>query len=199
MNREDAKRIELRLLVESDVAYVAKTWVESYRRESTWARGQTDGIYYPAHRKLVNDLLARAPCIVAANPKSPTHIVGFCCAERRSDVLTVHYVSVKYTFRNFGVARALLRSFDYVGDEPVVVTHWTHAARNATRNTRPIVYNPYILFSEYRSFWNDPSAETASARRKGKAEQGERDTTADPALGTGLSSSAARSGVDGAD
>ena len=176
----ERRAVEMRLIVEADVPYVAKTWVESYRRESPWTKGMTNGIYYPAHRQLVNQIIATSPVLVACNPQNASHLVGFCCAERRCGVLTVHYLAVKYPFRGFGVARMLMKGFEYDEKEPVVCTHWTYAAATHHKKGYPIVYNPYIMFSEYKDFWGHPDAETYS--RKQETEQ-RRDKTADPTLG----------------
>ena len=177
--------VEIRLAVEGDIPYVAKTWVETYRKAGQWSKGMTDGVYYPAHRNLANHLIGQASTVVACNPDHPTHLLGFACGERRNDVLTMHFVCVKFALRGFGVARLMMEAFEYDGQEPIICTHWTHATHDMMRRGRVLVHNPYAMFSEYRDFWRHPDAETHGAK-KASANPGW-DTTAHFALGARIS------------
>lgn len=139
--------IRIRAATDADVGYVLKSWLETYRRESLWAKHMENEVFYPRHRAVVTELVEQDDTIVAVNANDPAHLLGFACGRRVKNALVIHFVYVKFAFRNFGVGRALLSTFEWDGKEPVTATHWTHSVDGLSR-TKPILYNPYLLFDK---------------------------------------------------
>lgn len=89
----------------SEVGFVYKSWINSYKNHA-------DVIPYSMYRKLyqaIVDRILKRPgaCVVLAyNPAEPDQLLGFAAFERDSP--TLHYIYVKADFRNAGVGSDLL-------------------------------------------------------------------------------------------
>ena len=136
----------IRAATDADVAYVLKSWIETYRRESLWSKHMDNDVFYPNHRAVAVECVQQDDTVVAADANDPSHLVGFACGRRHRGGLAMHFVYVKFALRGFGVGRALVNAFEWNGEEPIVATHWTYAI-DGLSTKMSIAYNPYLLFT----------------------------------------------------
>ena len=147
--RTIAEKVGIRLATEPDMAYINDSWIRSYRQTSLWARRMKSETFYRNHRKIIHELLDRCPTVVAYDPESPSHLLGFACGERWPECLVMHWITVKFPFRGFKLARVLMGAFEWKDTDPVVCTHWT-TGMDDFRDRFRLVYNPYLLFEQIR-------------------------------------------------
>jgi hypothetical protein len=95
--------VVIRPLDAGDVAFVARSWLKSMRKDFHVA----DAGYYPVHSPIVNGLLERGETLIAADPEALFHIYGFVCFSKPN---VLHYAYTKQLFRKVGVARRLLEA-----------------------------------------------------------------------------------------
>lgn len=146
----------------SEMALVTSSWLHSYERVHwTQSAGGSDYLkarnrrlgatlrdaYYVHHSDVVNEILDRSRVVVAAIEDDDDTIIGWACAERHwSRCTVIHYAFVKSPFRGLQVAwRLISHLLDELGDDDVVASHQSKAARRLfRRNKWPHV--PYLAF-----------------------------------------------------
>lgn len=135
-----------------DVSFICSSWLKSFR-DSAFAAGCPNSLYYYSHHKLLEVILPRAVVAVATDPSDPDLIVGWACAEGQPGALILHYVYVKHRFRGFGVARRLVEALLAGAGSPgqVFYTHLTRRGAEIARRWKDdrkepaMAYNPYLL------------------------------------------------------
>jgi GNAT superfamily N-acetyltransferase len=139
-------KTQIRAASPDDIALVLDATRRSLHDRYPW-------IYCPdrvwnveAHKRLAA-LLSRASVVVACDPEFPDVVWGFALvepAERR-----LHYVYVKFSFRGFGIARALIESvWPDVGGVPIAVTTLPDKGRVELLRKHQMSFNPFEgLFS----------------------------------------------------
>lgn len=160
--------VRIRLAVDGDIGYVAKTWRETYGRESLWVQGMDRHVYHTHHRRLIEELLKSDTTLIACNEADATHIVGFACGTRVDGVLVLHWVGVRHELSGWGVATKLLEAFEHKKGEPIVCTHWTRLCAKLPGDLR-LVYNPYVLFRQFRERFDGQKAREPQAEPAGGA------------------------------
>jgi GNAT superfamily N-acetyltransferase len=123
----------------SHMAWVFKSWLESYHQDGIDVRGSRmggpDGGYSAAMTLRMRRLVERSRVYVAVEPDDGDHLLGFAIVEA-GYVPVVHFVYVKARRRKHGLAAALLRhAFKRVcaqGDAPDE-WHYSHATYNGKR------------------------------------------------------------------
>lgn len=123
-----------RRLLPTDRAFVASTWVTSYK--DVLANLALPRAWTGAHARVVDKLLDGefTRTWVAAPPKDDHTILGWCCASE--DVL--HYVYVPKNLRGEGLAKALIAHAVQGSPDPLFVSHkWPFASRRYQ-------FNPYL-------------------------------------------------------
>lgn len=143
--------MQVRMATDADVSYLMKSWLESYKRESRFASRMASDVFFPHHRRLVTDIICRANTVMACDAEDTSHLIGFACGERVDDILLMHFIYVKFGFRQFGVAKKLMEAFEFKKDEPVITSHWTYTLDLIAPRYR-VVYNPYLLFTHPKEF-----------------------------------------------
>ena len=86
------------LMLPSERAWVASSWLRSYEHAEVTARAIQRGAYRRHFGSLVDALLDAGKTYVARNPKDETHALAWCCRAR--DKNTLHYVYVKWLLRD---------------------------------------------------------------------------------------------------
>lgn len=114
-------------------------------------------IYHSHHRKVIESLLGSATTMVACNSQDATHIVGFMCYERIRGQLVIHYIFTRYALRRWRIASKLLDATGWQEGGPIVCTHWTRYTSHFPDRYR-LVYNPYLLFQQFRERLGDGTA-----------------------------------------
>ena len=137
--------IRLRPATQEDVPFIFNSWLRSYKY-SRWTKNITSQIYYSEHHKLIEKLLKNFSTIIACNDNDPSQIYGFISAGYVEGIFCMHYIYVKRTFRNLGIARTLLNSFEHDATTAGVFTHDTRASEKLAAKYN-MVYHPYLLFN----------------------------------------------------
>lgn len=140
---------------ERDRPFVTSGWLRSYERAHHTAKARHKpylthenrqlgallrDAYYVQHGRVVNELLDTSTVLVAHFEGDADNLLGFACGERHQPggVAVVHYVYVKGTWRQNGVARGLvdeLLTLLRVGTERVVCSH----APSTDHPARPVM------------------------------------------------------------
>ena len=142
---EEGLNVIIRDADQEDLPLIYNSWLKQYR-ESPFAVGINNGVYYSQHRKVIDHLITHAIISVACDPNDPTKIYSWACGEAY-DTPVVHFVYTKKDYRGKGLAKMLLKEFGWESDNHVVTTHFMKY-RNAKHlnKEKKIVYNPYLLY-----------------------------------------------------
>lgn len=126
-------------MVESDTAFVRKSWKASYRFSKD-ARGLRDSQYYAWMDKTLDQVFDRKPLALVAvknfliNDVQVEKIVGFIVAEHSLPTTVVHFLYVKQSHRRNKVAKRLLhKALTTLPQGQLVYTFQTHHQPLATR------------------------------------------------------------------
>lgn len=136
--------LQIRLMQPSELAYVKATWLKHYKEHSDFAKPIRDSVYYPAHSRLVDQILTKRNSIVliAAHVDEPDVILGFLVYEY-FDEAVIHYAYVVSRARKLGVATAMLKAADI--SDRFTFTHRTPDAKAIQTNNPNMTYDPYRM------------------------------------------------------
>lgn len=149
MNKRDEamlNSIRLRQANQEDVSFIFNSWLKSYRN-SLFAKNIPNEIYFTNHHNLVENLLQNNKVIIACSKEDPSQIYGYICAGHTDGILTLHYIYIKQTFRNMGIAKQLLSMFNHDSAIASVYTHHTRIAEKLGPKYN-MFYHPYLLVGE---------------------------------------------------
>lgn len=136
--------IRLRPANQEDVPFIFNSWLKSYRN-SLFARNITNTTYFTEHHKLIQRIVKKNQVIVACNDQDPSQVYGYICAGHIDGIFVLHYIYVKHSFRNLGVGKALLNSFNHDINTAAIYTHHTRIAEKLAAKYS-FLYHPYVLF-----------------------------------------------------
>ena len=139
--------IHVRLAGQDDIAFVSNSWLKSYRDADAVA-GCPNRVYFPWQHRVLERLIPRAALLVACLDSDPSKIAGWCCYERQSGAIVLHYVYVKGKHRRLGLARQMI---EMVRDaEAVPTVFFTH--RTPVVDRLPLgpewIYHPFLAHDE---------------------------------------------------
>lgn len=146
--------IRIRNINEEDVSFVFNSWLKSYRF-SSFAKSIRNEIYFTNHHKLLEKIIARGTNYVACNKDDPGQIYGYIVGEEVDGFLVVHYVYVKHTFRNMGIAKLLLDQIGYNPETASLFTHLTDIANKLAAKYN-FVYHPYLTQKQFVEEYSEP-------------------------------------------
>ncbi len=132
--------VEFRPMLPGDHNFVRSSWLRSHRAVCEWAPRDA---YFRLHHDVVEGLLERATCIVAASKSDADQILGWACGEPGERPL-LHYAYVKQTFRRQGLGRELLRRV--VGDGRATLTHAVHGSLSEKLRAAGWAIHPPLAF-----------------------------------------------------
>lgn len=142
--------IQIRPINQLDVGFLFNSWLKSFRG-AFFVKDIHPKTYYGLHHKVIGSLLQTADTMVACDPNDSTQIYGFICAEQLQGSLVVHYIYVKHTYRNLGIANLLLQQFKVSDNGISFYTHHNHVSHKLAA-AYSFLYNPYLaLLPEYRA------------------------------------------------
>ena len=112
-------------------------------------------LFYKEYKEIVKTLISKSLIVIAANPEDPDQIFGYLIFEKIEDIPIIHFLYVKLTFRENGIATQLLKSvFENFGKEKTLITHLPRSRKedgkflDSTKQTL-IYYNlrfdPFII------------------------------------------------------
>ncbi len=108
-----------RIPTPSDLAYIKQTWLSAYRT-SPWAGVVPNNLYDHVYSETINQLTLRGmKFVVVANPAAPELMLGWLAYEvassHQGDEYVVHFIFVKPTYRQLGIASKALASVNILG------------------------------------------------------------------------------------
>jgi ribosomal protein S18 acetylase RimI-like enzyme len=146
MTEQPKLTIKVRRALEADAPFIFNSWLKSYRFGDL-ARNCDNAVYFNEHHKVIERLLKRCETFIACAESDPATIYGYICFERVEGMLVVHYVYVKHTFRNMGIAKELMKETAHVPEQTAALyTHHAEIARKLQIKLN-LVYHPYILIN----------------------------------------------------
>jgi len=137
--------IRLRAANSEDVSFIFNSWLKSFRN-SFFAKSIANEIYFNSHHKVIEKLIKESKITVACSESDPNQLYGYICAGQVDNFFMLHYIYVKHSFRNMGIAKSLLNSFDH---DPSVASIFTHNTRVCDKlaSRYNFIYNPYMLLN----------------------------------------------------
>lgn len=140
---------KLRPMEATDAPFVLNSWLRRYR-DAISARLVTDRTYYSIQHAVILKILATPTlrATIVCSPEDANHIYAYCISEDLSslvpDLVILHFIYTKGTFRRFGLAKALLA--DAIGGHKLVhYSHRSHLITHLDRNNA-WVYNPCYIW-----------------------------------------------------
>ena len=138
--------IKIRPANEEDVAFIFNSWLKSFR-SSPFARVLSNEIYFAGHHKLIEKVLRRSQVSVVCNVDDSSQIFGYSVTERITGVLVIHYIYVKDSYRNMGIANTLLQNAGHDKRNFSCYTHHTKPC-DLIASRYSLLYQPYAFFLE---------------------------------------------------
>jgi GNAT superfamily N-acetyltransferase len=141
MSKTGVQFRELDLSNKSEVGFVYKSWMGSYKNH---AGVIPYGMYRDIMQVFLDRIIKRDGCIVVliTHPNDPDFLFGFAVGER--DTPTLHYIYVKEDYRRTGVATDTL---EFLGLENFEYTHSTSLGRKFL-NPRGGKHRPQFVRNE---------------------------------------------------
>jgi hypothetical protein len=114
---------------EDDLPDVVHTWLSSFRN-SKWAGTIPNNLFNEVQARAIRQLFDRGATVTCCvNPLRPEQVLGWICTETtRKGEPVVHYVFVKPSVRQHGIARTL---FAATGIDPKSHFAYTHRTDDA--------------------------------------------------------------------
>ncbi len=136
--------IKIRPIMQLDIPFLMNAWLKSFRG-AFFSKDIHPNTYYGNHHGLIGELLQTCTTYVACSDTDSSEIYGFICGEYESSTFVLHYIYVKHTFRNMGIARNLLAQFPVAADGISMYTHHNAIAHKQAAAYH-FLYNPYLAF-----------------------------------------------------
>lgn len=138
-------QIMFREMEEDDKNFVFSSWLRSYR-DSNCGKEQTTDSFFRIHSKVLTKHIPKFNVIIACDDSNKKSIMGFCCFSRTvANICLVHYVYIKKTYRQVGVAQSLITLG--VGDSSdVIITHLTPQGNQLMKKMKLNYYYSPALF-----------------------------------------------------
>lgn len=138
--------IKVRELGEREHPFLFSSWLNSYRRRSSFARRITDKVFFSRHHAVIERILQRpsTTVLVATPVGEPDTFLGYLIVERALGMTILHFAYVKDAWRRMGVMKALVAA---AGIDPnaCVFTHRTYDLEWIERKFPALVYDPYLI------------------------------------------------------
>ena len=137
--------IRIRPAIQEDVPFIFNSWLKSFRH-SHIGRLVTNEIYFNSQHKIIEKILQENTVMVACNQEDPSQLYGYIVAGDVEGHFILHYVYIKHTYRNMGLAKTLLNTFSHDPSTASVYTHHTRVAEKLASKYN-FVFHPYLLFN----------------------------------------------------
>lgn len=134
--------IHFRPAVESDIGFILRTWLDSYR-DSPFVKQLPIEVYEQVQKEAIMQLISSNQVLIACVPEDHDILIGFICYNNTNAPTTVHYVYVKFNYRNAGVAQMLLNNIQPT--TPMVATQ----VNKKFYELRSINFLPIITIREF--------------------------------------------------
>lgn len=135
---------KLRTATNQDISFLFSSWLKSFR-ESPTMQPITTATYYDYFHRTLESVYAKSAVIVACDPEDPNTVYGYAVAELKEETLVLHWVYVKFSFRGFGIAKAMEAELLKIPHKTVAFSCRTRTVDSLNKN-RKYVYNPFLLW-----------------------------------------------------
>ena len=116
----------------TDIPFLHSSWGESYYKGGGYIQHLTPQEFHATHRPIRECFFMRptATAIVCAATSDPNTILGWIALEKPAESrgVIIHYLYVKESVREQGIATALIDAATDHEQGPVMFTHKTHRA-----------------------------------------------------------------------
>jgi hypothetical protein len=110
------------------MAWVYKSWLESYHDDGVDLRGARMSLYSALMTRRMQRIVEGSTVLVAVEPDDTDHLFGFVVGELSASIPTIHFAYTKATRREHGIAGLLVRSLlSRLGAAPGTEWHFSHA------------------------------------------------------------------------
>ena len=117
------KQVTYRAPEPSDLHFITSSWLQS-NRNSDFANYINNGDYYDYHDELIESILKRSMVTMIVDAEDLNHIYGYMVYENSDNDFVLHFIYIKFNYRNFGLAKnALLTIFPNFGNAECKLTH----------------------------------------------------------------------------
>lgn len=123
-----------------DLSFIYSTWLRSYHYDS-WTRQTRKSIFFDNYKRVLDLLIDTNQILVACLVNDPEVILGYIVFGQQK----IHYMFVKETFRNMGIARSLYRKV-FPHDIEIEITHQTKMSQRFLKDKPNLTYNPFVLY-----------------------------------------------------
>lgn len=135
---------QLRWATQSDYPFIANSYLKSYRCAPA-AKAMINDVYYPEYKARLEAMVASGSVLVACASDDADQILGYLLFTELAGQAVLHYVYVKYPFRQHGIATALvLAAKPNFGTPYTVVTHQPKSWQAVSEKYK-LVYNPALI------------------------------------------------------
>lgn len=136
--------IEFRPMSSTDESFVYSTWLKSYRH-SNFAADMSNDVFFSYHKEIVAKILSESTVTMLVNQEDPNQIYGYGVQQKIGDRSITHFVYIKYNFRKFGLATAIVDHMDLFPDTTNFITHLPRNYATKFKAKYGLEYNPYLL------------------------------------------------------
>jgi GNAT superfamily N-acetyltransferase len=142
-----ALKIIFRPAVDTDLHFILSSYLKSAWewREDREIRKDD---FFKKEEASWRSILSRSGVIIAADADEPDHIYGFIVGERACDELILHYIYVRYVYRNFGVGRELYNAVVKPEEKEPFITYWNKNMEVLSKKY-PVAYVPELKTNPY--------------------------------------------------
>lgn len=145
----------------TDEDFIHKAWKTNFR-ESDFGLTISNQVYYTNMDDLIKEILNTSQVyLLVSTPEAdkPELFFGFIAFEYMQNVPVIHFLYIKYHWRNFGLGTDLLNlavKTQADGEkEPFIYTFHSFAASNLRKKFRACIHNPFIALTKIWRRYND--------------------------------------------
>jgi ribosomal protein S18 acetylase RimI-like enzyme len=133
----------------TDLNFIYSSWLKSFIDSPD--NPISEKAYYSYQHLLISSILDRALVSILCNPDDLDQIFGFAVYELTHDKLTIHWLHIKYSFRQLGFAKFILDSLlkaaenEGIFNTTITITHRGLSYRHL-KDKFSHIYNPKEAF-----------------------------------------------------
>ena len=154
-------KYSIRKATPEDYPFIYSSWLKSYRN-SDFATTQANHVYHLNQHNIIEEILNTCEVYLITSAPSPEQeiLFGFIAYEYLQNVPVIHYLYIKYTYRGFGLGKALfnlaVNTLPDGSKEPFLYTYHSFDAKQLRVKFNACIYNPYIAIVKiWKRFTND--------------------------------------------
>jgi len=138
--------IEIRPIIDSDIAFIFSSWLRAYRN-SYAVRDITQNVYYSEQHKIVERCITKGSTLVLSALEDPATIYGYLNFEIVQGQFVLHFAYIKQDFRKLGLFKSLLKATKHDFTGAGLYTHRVPKTFNILESKYNLIYHPYILIN----------------------------------------------------